>query len=74
MQFKAKIPKKQAEERANSALTKKITQRIEQTMAARTGTDGGGLAMVKVEEGGGSMTMKTLKKSASEIAKNTFSR
>lgn len=48
--IKPKIEKKQVEERAQSALTKKITMRIEQTMAARAGTDGGGLKMVKLDD------------------------
>ena len=44
-----KIAKKQAEDRAQKELTKRITARIEQTMAGRANTDSGGLTMVKAE-------------------------
>jgi len=69
MQIKPKIAKRQAEYRANAHLTTKITQRIEQTMAARAGTGNGGLQLLKVEEGAGSTAMKTLKAGAAALAK-----
>ena len=49
--FSTKVGKKQADDRAQKELTKKITARIEQTMAARASTDGGGLRVLKGDEG-----------------------
>ena len=55
---------------AQFELTKKITARIEQTMAARASSDGGGLQMVK-DQGteGVHFGKKALKPSASVLAK-----
>jgi len=47
--FNTKVGKKQADDRAQKELTKKITARIESTMAARASTDGGGLQVLKAE-------------------------
>ena len=47
--FNTKVGKKQADDRAQKELTKKITARIESTMAARASTDGGGLKVLKAE-------------------------
>lgn len=47
--IKPVIAKKQAEFNAQAALTKKIGRRIEQTMAARAHTDGGGLSVLKAD-------------------------
>ena len=49
------IGKKSEADRARNELTKRITARIEQTMAARASTDGGGLNIVNPEEGEGKM-------------------
>lgn len=54
---------------AQMELTKKITQRIEQTMAARASSDGGGLHMVKRDDEQGVHFGKQLKPSASILAK-----
>ena len=62
-----KIAKKQAEERSQRELTKKIAARIEQTMAARANTDGGGLRVLKADEGDSSV--KPLRPNASVLAK-----
>ena len=64
--LKPKIAKAQAEERAQSALTKKIAARIEETMAARAGHDGGGLRVLKVDESG---SVKPLRPGAAAVAK-----
>jgi len=58
-QLAPKIAKKQVEDRAHKELTKKITARIEQTMAARASTDSGGLAVVKVDESGTTKLLRT---------------
>ena len=50
--IKPKIEKKSSDYRANAELTKKITARIEQTMAARAATDGAGLHVVSSEDTG----------------------
>ena len=62
--IKPKIAKKATEARVNDALTKKITARIEQTMASRAANDGGGLSILK-DDG----PEKLLKKGASVLAK-----
>ena len=61
-----KIAKKQAEERSQRELTKKIQARIEQTMASRAGADGG-LRVVKADVDGASA--KPLRPGASVLAK-----
>ena len=64
--FQPKIAKKQAEERSQRELTKKIQARIEQTMASRASGDGG-LRVVKADEGGAGA--KPLRPGASVLAK-----
>merc|ERR1719198_1675800 len=49
--IKPTIGKKAEAHQANLALTKKITARIEQTMAARASSDGGGLHIVSSDVG-----------------------
>ena len=64
LDIKAKIGKKQTEERAQKELTKRIAARIESTMAARASTDGGGLHMLKAE----GAEFKELRAGASVVA------
>lgn len=59
-----KIGKASATAAAHSALTKQITLRIEQTMAARAATDGGGLSVLKSDG-----PEKMLKPNASVLSK-----
>ena len=62
--LKPKIGKAAHTHAANVALTKKITARIEQTMAARAATDGGGLSVLKSDG-----PEKMLKPNASVLSK-----
>ena len=68
--FKAGISKNASQLTAQNELTKKITARIEQTMAARASQDGGGLSMVQADDAGTEFgNGKRLKPSASILAK-----
>ena len=67
--IKAGIGKKADACRAQDELTKKITARIEQTMAARASQDGGGLSMIQVDGDTSTDFGKKLKPSASILAK-----
>ena len=62
--IKPKIGKASQAHAAQVALTKKITTRIEQTMAARAATDGSGLSIVKDDA-----PAKMLKPNASVLSK-----
>jgi len=48
--IKPTIARKAQAEKASLALTKQITKRIEETMAGRASTDGGGLLIVKTAD------------------------
>ena len=67
--IKPHIGKLAAADRAQNELTKKITARIEATMAARAASDGGGLAMLKADDNAATHFGKPLKPSASVLAK-----
>ena len=67
--FKAGISKNASQLTAQNELTKKITARIEQTMAARASQDGGGLSMIQVDGDTSTDFGKKLKPSASILAK-----
>ena len=66
----SKIAKKQTEQRAQEALTKKIAARIEATMASRASGDGGGLRVLKDEGGEGGSATKLLRTNTSVLAKS----